>query len=72
MIQDVFGLICSIIFCILLAIVQGVLIGTVYYVITNNVEIPFIKKMFLNSTLPIILIGYEFFKGKNNEEKDNK
>lgn len=67
--QDLFGLAGSFFFCVLLAFIQGVLIGTVLYFFTNNTEIALIKRVIYNSILPLFLIGYDYLEKKKNEEK---
>lgn len=59
-VQDIFGAICSLLFCIFLAIIQGIFLGSVIYFTNNNTEIPLLKKIFFNTSLPAILMGFEF------------
>jgi cell shape-determining protein MreD len=66
--QDLFGLVGTCIFCVLSALIQGVLLGTVLYFITNNTEMALIKRILYNSILPMFLIGYDYFGKKMSEE----
>ncbi len=67
--QDLFGLVSSYIFCVLLALIQAVIIGTLFYFVTNITEIGLIKKFFLNSLLPIFFIGYDYLRKIMNERE---
>ena len=66
--QDLFGLVGFCIFCVLSALIQGVLLGTLLYFITNNTEMALIKRILYNSILPMFLIGYDYFGKKMSEE----
>lgn len=70
--QDLFGMVGSFIFCVLLALIQGMFIGTVLYFIANITEIGLIKKSLYNALLPMFLIGYYYFGNKIGEKEKLK
>ncbi len=70
--QDLFGLAGSFIFCVLLAIIQGVLFGTALYFVTNVTEMGLIRKVFYNAFLPMLLIGFDYLGKRNREENKLK
>jgi len=64
--QDLFGVLCSLILCVFLALIQGVIIGTFVYFFNFHSEISLFKKILYNSYLPLFLIAYDYF-GKKKE-----